>query len=104
MKKLPVILFGLYIPVLVFSMIEPFSWSNWVAEITPVLAAVVLLVLTFRKYRLSNFAYLIAAIWIFMHTIGAKYSFALVPIDLFDDTAWHTSRLDSGQWQLPNGP
>jgi putative membrane protein len=93
MKKLPIVLFGLYIPVLAFSMVDPFSWANWIAEITPVLAAVALLILTFKKHRLSNFAYLLAAIWIFMHTIGAKYSFALVPIDLFDETRNHFDRV-----------
>ncbi len=92
MKNIPVILFGLYLPVLVFSMIKPFSWGNWIAEIIPVLVFVVLLALTYRKYRLSNFAYLMASIWIFLHTIGAKYSFALVPIDLFDDSRNHFDR------------
>jgi len=93
MKKFPHILLCLYIPVLIFSMIEPFTWGNWIAEITPVLLAVVLLILTFKKHRLSNFAYILTAIWIFMHTIGAKYSFALVPIDLFDDSRNHFDRV-----------
>ncbi|MBT3349267.1 DUF2238 domain-containing protein [bacterium] len=84
MKKLPQILLGCYIPLLAFSMISPFAWGNWIAEMAPVLAAVILLIFTFKKNRISNFAYVGAAIWIFLHTIGAKYSFALVPIDIFE--------------------
>jgi len=93
MKKIPFLLLCLYLPVLIFSMIQPFAWGNWIAEMAPVLAAVILLILTFKKHRLSNFAYVVATIWLILHTIGAKYSFALVPIDLFDEGRNHFDRV-----------
>ena len=39
------------------------------------------LVLTFRQFRFSDTAYVLMSMWLFLHMIGAKYTFANVPFD-----------------------
>ncbi|BCL72672.1 membrane protein [Vibrio nigripulchritudo] len=74
-----------YVAVLIFSMINPASWAVWIAEIIPVLLAFAFIVLTHHKFRFSNTAYILMFVWLFMHTIGAKYTFAEVPFNWFND-------------------
>lgn len=74
-----------YIAILAFSMISPASWAVWTAEIIPVILAFLLIVLTYQKFQFSNTAYLFMFVWLFMHTIGAKYTFAEVPFDWFNN-------------------
>ncbi|MCV5277078.1 DUF2238 domain-containing protein, partial [Escherichia coli] len=37
------------------------------------------------RYQFSNTAYLLMFIWLCLHTIGAKYTFAEVPFDWFNN-------------------
>ncbi|MDP2572399.1 DUF2238 domain-containing protein [Vibrio penaeicida] len=74
-----------YIAIFAFSMISPASWAVWTAEIIPVILAFILIVLTYQKFQFSNTAYLFMFVWLFMHTIGAKYTFAEVPFDWFNN-------------------
>ncbi|USD68205.1 DUF2238 domain-containing protein [Vibrio sp. SCSIO 43136] len=74
-----------YIATLIFSMINPASWAVWTAEIIPVVAVFILIITTHSKFRFSNTAYLLMFVWLIMHTIGARYTFAEVPFDWFND-------------------
>jgi putative membrane protein len=46
---------------------------------------VAMLVVTYRKFQFSNTAYILMSLWIFMHTIGAYYTFERVPFDRFNN-------------------
>ena len=39
----------------------------------------------YPRFRFSNAAYLLMAVWLFWHTVGAHYTFAEVPFDWFND-------------------
>jgi putative membrane protein len=65
--------------------IEPVSRAVWVAEVIPVVLVFAALVLTYRRFRFSNTAYALMAVWLFWHTIGGHYTFANVPFDWFND-------------------
>jgi putative membrane protein len=54
------------------------------AESLPIIITVGLLVATFKKFRFSNLSYLMMSLWIFMHTIGAYYTFERVPFEWFN--------------------
>lgn len=75
----------LYLCAFIFSMIHPASWSVWFAEILPELIALVVIWLISFRYRFSNTAYFCFFVWMIMHTIGAKYTFAEVPFDWFNN-------------------
>lgn len=76
---------GIYIATLLFSMINPMSWAVWVAEIIPVLAVFTLILVTHSKFQFSKTAYVLMFVWLIMHTIGARYTFAEVPFDWFNE-------------------
>ncbi|NVD07951.1 DUF2238 domain-containing protein [Vibrio sp. JPW-9-11-11] len=74
-----------YCAVFIFSAIDPYSRAVWVAEIIPAVLILTLIVLLSLRFRFSNTAYLLMFIWLCLHTIGAKYTFANVPFDWFND-------------------
>lgn len=59
--------------------IDPVSREVWIAEVIPVVAVFLLLVLTYRRFRFSNTAYGLMGFWLFWHTVGGHYTFANVP-------------------------
>ncbi|PCD88326.1 DUF2238 domain-containing protein [Vibrio mediterranei] len=75
---------GLYCLVFVFSAIAPSSRAVWVAEIIPAVAILLLIWLISAKFQFSKPAYVLMFIWLALHTIGAKYTFAEVPFDWFN--------------------
>ncbi len=74
-----------YIAIFIFSAISPSSRAVWIAEIIPVLLGVGILWWVSLKQKLSNTSYILCFVWIIMHTIGAKYTFAEVPFDWFNE-------------------
>ena len=65
--------------------ISPVSREVWIAEVIPVVAIFLFLVLSYNKFRLSNVAYALLSIWIFWHTVGGHYTFANVPFGWVSD-------------------
>ena len=65
--------------------VEPVSRTIWVAEIIPVVLVFGFLALTWHRFRFSNTAYALMAVWLFWHTVGAHYTFANVPFDWFGE-------------------
>ncbi|WED24394.1 DUF2238 domain-containing protein [Vibrio sp. JC009] len=84
MSKALKLLLLVYSFVFIFAAVSPLSRAVWVAEIIPVAAAVVAIILISRVHRFSTTAYVLMFVWIFMHTIGSKYTFAEVPFDWFN--------------------
>ncbi len=77
--------------------IAPASREVWWAENIPVMGMFVLLAATYLKFRYSNLAYGMMAVWLFLHTIGGHYTFANVPFgwitDLFGFKRNHFDRI-----------
>ncbi|GLT19230.1 membrane protein [Vibrio zhanjiangensis] len=73
-----------YASVFVFSTINPSSRAVWVAEIIPVLGILSLIWFISRHFKFSPTAYILMFIWLTLHTIGAKYTFAEVPFEWFN--------------------
>jgi len=81
---LPHLLAILLTGVILWSGIEPFARDVWIAEIIPVLLVFGGLIWLYPRFRFSNTAYLLMAVWLFWHTIGGHYTFANVPFDWFN--------------------
>ncbi|WP_282176175.1 DUF2238 domain-containing protein [Vibrio nereis] len=73
-----------YFAVFLFSAVEPFSRAVWVAEILPAVGILATIWWVSRSFRFSNTAYILMFVWLTLHTIGAKYTFAEVPFDWFN--------------------
>jgi putative membrane protein len=70
------LLFGLG---LIWSGIHPYRYWHWIGEIAPAIVGLVLLILTFRKFRFTIFTYSIILISCYLLFIGAHYTFSKVP-------------------------
>ncbi|HCG7436979.1 TPA: DUF2238 domain-containing protein [Vibrio parahaemolyticus] len=74
-----------YAIVFLFSALEPSSRAVWFAEIIPAIGILTAIWAISIRYQFSNTAYLLMFIWLCLHTIGAKYTFAEVPFDWFNN-------------------
>lgn len=79
--KLLTALYGL---VLLFSAVDPLSRAVWFAEIIPAVLILAGILLLSAKFSFSRTAYVMMFIWLVLHTIGSKYTFAEVPFDWFN--------------------
>ncbi len=61
--------------------IHPSHRDDWVLENVLLLAAIVLLMATYRRFPLSKISYTLIFVFLCLHTIGAHYTYAEVPYD-----------------------
>src|SRR5436190_4985548 len=59
--------------------IHPKYFTNWIVENTLLVLFVGFLVITRKRFPLSNVSYTLIAIFLALHTIGAHYSYSEVP-------------------------
>ncbi|MDV7103531.1 DUF2238 domain-containing protein [Vibrio sp. TH_r3] len=78
-------LVSLYGLVFIFSAFDPALRAVWIAEIIPVIVILLAILLLSRTLEFSSTAYFCMFIWLGLHTIGAKYTFAEVPFDWFNN-------------------
>jgi len=81
----PHLLAGIYIVFFIALGISPVSREVWIAEVIPVAVIFFFLVISYKKFRFSNAAYALLAVWIFWHTVGGHYTFANVPFGWVSD-------------------
>ena len=89
-------LLALSVPVAVaVSAVNPPAGNVWFIEIFWCVAYWIFLVATFRHFRFSNTAYAIATSWCILQTVGAHYTFELVPMtqDCFGFERNHFDRI-----------
>jgi putative membrane protein len=79
--RLPLYLAGLLVPLWAALAIAPTYRFDWLLENLLVFAFVPVLVLTFGRFRLSNVSYLLIAVFLGLHLVGAHYTYAEVPLD-----------------------
>jgi putative membrane protein len=76
------VLLGAYVLLFIVLGIAPHDRATWWAENIPIVAiALLLCVLYFRGLRLSNTAYALMSVLLFLHTIGGHFTFERVPFE-----------------------
>jgi putative membrane protein len=81
MKKFPLALAGIFFAVLCWSAFTD-DYFTWFLEAVPGMAGFVVLALTFRRFRFTNFTYVFILLHCVILFVGARYTYAKVP--LFD--------------------
>ncbi|OCH24491.1 hypothetical protein A6E12_17425 [Aliivibrio fischeri] len=76
---------SLYSVIFLFSAFEPVSRAVWFAEIIPALLILAGIFYMATRFQFSKTALAFMFIWLCLHTIGAKYTFADVPFDWFNN-------------------
>jgi putative membrane protein len=84
-ERLPHLLAIALSAVIIWSGIGPAVRDVWVAEIIPILLVFGGLLWLYPRFRFSNAAYLLMAVWLFWHTVGSHYTFANVPFAWFNE-------------------
>jgi putative membrane protein len=69
-----------YVAVWAIAAIRPVDRSDWLIENLLVFVALPVLALTYRRMPFSDTAYVLIALFLTLHAIGAHYTYAKVPI------------------------
>lgn len=97
-SKIPISLLIIVILVFIWSAIKPLSYLDWLAEVSPGLVAIIILVSTFRKFRFTTLSYFIIAFLCILTFIGGHFTYSEVPLfnwmkDEFDLKRNHYDRV-----------
>ena len=71
---------SIFFIVLIWSGINPKDYYTWVLEVMPALIALVLLIITQRRFRFTNLAYALILVHCIILMIGGHYTYAEVPL------------------------
>lgn len=74
------ILLAAYAAVWIVTAIHPRDWQTWALENLLVVVFAGILVVTWRRFAFSNLSYLLVAIFLCLHAIGAHTGYAHTPI------------------------
>lgn len=79
MKILWIVIFS---SVLIWSVIHPADYTTWALEAFPAIVAVILMAITYTRFRLTSLLYVLILAHAIVLMVGAHYTYAEVP--LFD--------------------
>ena len=87
LKQQPVLLVltTIYSVVFLFAGFDPVSRAVWIAEILPALLILAGIFYMVSRFEFSTTALVLMFVWLILHTIGSKYTFADVPFDWFNN-------------------
>ena len=83
-KYFPHLMLLLYLVEFSWLAIAPYDRAVWWAENIPVMIPVLLLVLTYPKFRFSNLAYFLMTFFFMFHTFGGHFTFERAPFGPFN--------------------
>jgi len=83
--KTPLILLVIYTLLFASLAISPYDRATWWVENIPIWIVVGILLLTYIRFKFSNFAYILMTLFLCYHTIGGHFTFELVPFDWGND-------------------
>ncbi len=78
-RKLHLVLLVSLASVLVWSVVKPFDFFTWVLEALIPVVGVLILLFTYRKFRLTNLAYVLIWIHAIILLVGAHYTYSRMP-------------------------
>ncbi len=86
------ILLGVVGIVLVWSGIRPHDYFTWALEVAPVVIGAVILIGSYRRFRLTELLYVLIAVHALILMVGGHYTYAEVPLGNWLRDAWGLSR------------
>ena len=72
--------------------VAPVDRRDWLLENLLALTLVLLLILTYRRFRFSNVSYCLIALFMTLHAVGAHYTYAEVPLGFWLKDVFSLSR------------
>ncbi|MFS4416438.1 DUF2238 domain-containing protein [Maribacter sp. 2307ULW6-5] len=74
------------------SLIGTTDLANWLIENTLTVISLLFLILTYKRYRFSNFSYLLICTFLCLHVYGSKYTYADNTFGFWLQDIFHSSR------------
>jgi putative membrane protein len=96
---LPATLLALFAAIWLALAVSPISRQDWLLENLLVLIAMPALVATRQRMRFSNAAYVCLFAFFLLHSVGAHYTYSLVPYDRWWEALTGTTLNDLLGWQ-----
>ena len=91
MKKYHVLLILFFIG-FILSGFHPHDYFTWILEVFPAIVALVVLMLTFKKFRFTNLTYVFILVHCYILFVGGHYTYAQVPLFDWIREVFHQSR------------
>ncbi|HOP29981.1 MAG TPA: DUF2238 domain-containing protein [Spirochaetota bacterium] len=91
-KTTRIIQLTIFTAVMIWSLINPYDIPTWFMEALPALAALAVLVYTYKKFRLADITYWFILIHCIILFVGAHYTYARVPLFDWIKDAFELSR------------
>jgi len=71
-----------YFTILIWSANEPADHFTWFLEVVPALIGLAIIILTYKRFKLTRLAYILILVHCIILMVGGHYTYAMVP--LFD--------------------
>ena len=81
MRKLPLIYLILFLIFWIVLAIDPISRKMWLVENVLLIIFLLVLIFTYKWFKFSNTSYTLILLFSILQTIGAHYTYSLVPFD-----------------------
>jgi putative membrane protein len=98
-ERYPVILFALLTVLAAIMAIGPHDRADWLLENVLLFLGVGVLIATRRALPLSRVSYTLIFVFMCLHTIGAHYTYSLVPYDAWFETLFGTTLSSMTGWE-----
>jgi putative membrane protein len=85
-------LLAVFFLVLLWSGVSPHDYFTWFLEVLPALLALLILAVTYGRFRFSNFIYVVICIHSVILMIGGHYTYAEVPLGYWMEALFNFSR------------
>jgi putative membrane protein len=72
--------------------VSPVDRGDWLIENLLALSFITVLILTYRRFPLSDFSYFLITVFMTLHAVGAHYTYAQVPLGYWLQESFHLSR------------
>ncbi|MEX3747870.1 MULTISPECIES: DUF2238 domain-containing protein [Lysinibacillus] len=90
--KIHVTLLLIVVIIFVWSVIKPATYLDWLAEVSPAVVAIIIVVAIYNKFRFTTFSYVIIALLSILTFIGGHYTYAEVPLFNWIKEEFHLQR------------
>ncbi len=90
--KIHLTLLAIVLIVFTWSVIKPSSYLDWLAEVSPGVVAITVVVCIYDKFRFTTFSYIIIALLSILTFIGGHYTYSEVPLFNWLKEEFHLQR------------
>ena len=86
------IFIGLFLIGFIVSGFQPHDYFTWILEVFPSMIGLIVLTITFRKFRFTDLAYVLILLHCYILFVGGHYTYAEVPLFDWIRDSLHQSR------------